>query len=112
MSESTMNEEVEIYYYRKDHINQNDGEVDLLYGRTKKELLAIALVKAKAEDKEYVVFEKESTPPDFWLILKNLYRQQNQQKPPTLDEIIERLRGIQSEAESLKDAIDDLLDER
>ena len=110
MSENIIEEEVEIYYYRKDHINQNDGDLDLLYGRIKKERLTSALEKAKAEDKEYVVFEKESTPPDFWLILKNLYRQQNQPKPPTLVEIIERLSDIKSDAESLKDVIEDLLD--
>lgn len=55
-----MNEEVEIYYYRKDDITDY-RDIFLRHGTITRERLNRALGEAKVEKKDFVVFEKNST---------------------------------------------------
>ena len=106
-----MEPEIEIFYYRKDDFTDY-SDIVLFHIITTRKILDASIAKANTENKQLVVFEKESTPPDFWLVLKNFHwLQQKKPVPLTSDEIIERLNDIQRDVESLKDSIEDLLDE-
>lgn len=102
MSENTIEEKVEVFYYKA---NMPD---DLRYAEVTREKLTQCVKESKDEGLNWVIIEKSLIPSDLLPVLNDLCSQ----KPPlTSDGIIKRLSDIQRDVESLKDSIEDLLDE-
>lgn len=102
MSESTIEEKVEVFYY------EANAPDDLRYAEVTREKLTQSVKESKDEGLNWVVIEKSLIPSDLLPVLNYLCSQ----KPPlTSDGIIKRLSDIQRDVESLKDSIEDLLDE-
>lgn len=96
-----MEEKIEIYYYRKDDISDS-RDIVLNHAIVARERLDKALDKAKAKNQEFVIFEKETTPPDFWLVLQ--FAGEQSQVPECID--ITRAREA---LENIARQIDDVL---
>lgn len=96
-----MNEEVEIYYYRKNDISDS-RDIVLKHATITRERLNRALGEAKAKNQKFVIFEKETTPPDFWLVLH--FAGEQSQVPECID-----ITRVREALEDIARQIDDVL---
>ena len=92
-------EKIEIFTYRKDDIT-DFSDISLQKGFVTREKLADSLKLAAENNREFVVFEKSTTPPDVWLVLLKCYDMQIYKN----EDIKEQLKNIRS-------AIDDIIEE-
>lgn len=93
-------EKIEVFGYRKDNITDY-SHIRLHKSCQTREKIEQALQDAKERGLEWVVFDKETTSPDVWLLLLKCYSLQNDTENLQRDGIKQQFKDIISELDDL-----------